>query len=324
MSPSLSLSRIATLAVAVPALLATVSFGGSVSTAVTKRQAAAPPVRAAAGEGPVTMLTFNMCGEHCNSDSTGADITDLMGKIDTYQPAVVLLQEACDDQFTALESLSQMDDHWALFGYADATEQRGCDNGHDSFGDAILTHTDSSTRVHVKSLHYVHGKGKNRQTRKVICLRSSDAFPRATEVCTVHAGLDFEIGKAHQAAQIKQAYHFARKQDPTIPLVFGGDFNVAPSSNALDVVYFKGGGGASGAMEEVDACPGKHGRAHHSATCNQHTHDKTPHVKHRTKNDFIFGSRKSFKGLSGTVVPSSYSDHDMLVGHLYECASGVC
>jgi endonuclease/exonuclease/phosphatase family metal-dependent hydrolase len=143
-------------------------------------------------------------------------------------------------------------------------------------------------------------------------------------VCTVHAGLDFEIGKAHQAKQVKQAYRYARKQAPTIPLIFGGDFNVTPSSNALDVVYYKGGGGASGAMEEVDACPGKHGRAHHSASCNQHTHDKTPNVKHRTKNDFIFGSRKSFKGLSGVVVPSAYSDHDMLVGHLYECSSGIC
>jgi endonuclease/exonuclease/phosphatase (EEP) superfamily protein YafD len=309
------MSRIVRL---VTAVLVVLGLSAAIPAAAAQR-----PRAAAASEGQITVLTFNMCGEHCNADSTSDDITDLMAKIDAYHPDAVLLQEVCGNQFAALSSLSQQDDHWALTGGdQDITEPHGCAGG-DSFGDGVLVHGSATTYAE-KKLKYPHGHGKNRQVRKVMCVRSTDAFPRQTTVCTVHAGLDFEIGKKHQAKQVKQAYTFARKQDPSSPLIFGGDFNVVPKANALDPVYATGGGGAHGAMEEVDACPGKHGRKHHTTTCNRFTHDPTRDVKHRTKNDYVFGSHKSFKGESATIVPSDFSDHDLLVGSLFECASGVC
>lgn len=308
------------------ALTVLAGAGCATADAATPRLAQRVGSAAASDAGPVTVLTYNICGEHCNADSTGDDINALMSIINTYQPNAVLLQEVCGDQFNALEARSHEDGNWALYGATDKTEPRGCDAGSDSFGDAVLVHTpfDPGT-VDTLSLNYVHGSGDGKQTRKTLCLLSATSFPRATEVCTVHAGLDFEIGARHQAAQIKQAYDFARGRNATNPLVFGGDFNVTPSSNALDPVYFTGGGGASGAMEEVDACPGRHGRSHHSSACNTYTHDATPAVKHRTKNDYIFGSHKSFKDLFGAVlVETTYSDHNALVGTLYECSAGIC
>jgi endonuclease/exonuclease/phosphatase family metal-dependent hydrolase len=316
MPSELRASRVVGAVLAAVALLVVRSATDS-GAATTGGSAPSP-----ANQGRAVVLTFNMCGEHCDADRTGADIDDLMSKVNTYQPDAVLLQEVCHDQFEALKAMSHQPGEWQLYGRSDTTEPRGC--GGDSFGDAVLTHTSGTVDLHTRSLRYVHGSGANRQTRKVMCLRSPTAFPRTTEFCTVHAGLAYEIGKAHQAAQIKQAYVFARRQDPTAPLILGGDFNVTPSANALDPVYAGGGRGASGVMQEVDACPGPHGRSHHSSTCNQRTHDRTPQVHHRAKNDFTFGSRKSFKALSGTVVASPYSDHDMLVGDLYECAFGVC
>lgn len=279
-----------------------------------------------AGAGQVTVMTFNMCGEHCNNDSTGADITSLLEQVNAHDPQAVLLQEVCGKEFTALVDASAESGNWRLVGAHDVTEKHGCTGG-DTFGDAVLVHNDVTpfeTKLKVKALKYPHGKGKNRQVRKTLCLRTTGVFPRTTEICTVHAGLDFEIGAKHQAAQVKQAYNFARHQDPSDPLIFGGDFNVAPKDNAMDPIYAEGGGGASGAMEEVDACPGKHGRAHRTKTCNRTTHEATPNVKHREKNDYIFGSHKSFKDESATIVKSSYSDHDLLVGSLYLCASGNC
>jgi len=274
------------------------------------------------GVGDVTVMTFNMCGEHCNTDSTTDDIADLMSKINAVQPNAVLLQEACQQQATALMTESTQEGNWSLAGFQRISEPQGCTGG-DGFGDVVLVHG-TFIAVGGKDLKYPHGHGAHRQVRQVTCGKTLDAFPRTVEVCTVHAGLDFEIGKRHQAKQIKQAYNFARRQDPTDPLIFGGDFNVVPSANALDVVYAKGGGGARGAMEEVDACPGKHGRKHHKKTCNRKTHDPTRDVKHRTKNDYIFLSHKSFKSETADIVKSKYSDHDILVGHAFLCASGTC
>jgi endonuclease/exonuclease/phosphatase family metal-dependent hydrolase len=285
--------------------------------------ASVPAAAAEDGSGPVIVMTFNMCGEHCNADSTGSDIRSLIHKINAYQPNVVFLEEVCGAQFSEIEGSSQLAENWSLEGFMGASELGGCDGGNDEFGDAVLVHGEIVEYARL-ALKYPYGKGAHRQTREVVCGRVDDGLPRLAEVCTLHAGLDFEIGKKHQARQIKQAYQFARSQNPSDPLIFGGDFNVVPSANALDVVYAKGGDGAKGAMEEVDACPGKHGRKHHKKSCNRKTHDPTRAVKHRTKNDYIFLSHKSFNAESAEIVKSKYSDHDMLIGHAFLCSSGTC
>jgi endonuclease/exonuclease/phosphatase family metal-dependent hydrolase len=279
------------------------------------------PVSAAPTPGQATVLTFNMCGEHCNADNTGAPISALMQVIDTNQPAAVFLQEVCRKQYKALKKLSAEPGNWRLYGFTDVTEPKGCDGGKDSFGDAILTHTPiNAGSVDAHALKYPF-KG---QTRKVLCL-STDAFLRTTEVCTTHIGLPFQIGTAHQAKQIHEAYARARSDGHDVPLVLGGDFNNVPTANALDAVYHSGGGGAKGAMQEVNACPASlGGRSHHSSTCNEYTQEAVFMHPYVYKHDYIFVSRKSFKGLSAEVLPSTYSDHAALLGIMTECASGTC
>jgi endonuclease/exonuclease/phosphatase family metal-dependent hydrolase len=278
--------------------------------------AVAPAVGASAstGSGRAVVLTFNMCGEQCNMDSTGAPITALMQTIKAEHPAVVFLQETCRHQYASLKTLSEEPGNWRLYGYTDVTNPKGCDNGADSFGDAVLTHTPFKVAtVHSHALKYPY----QGETRKVLCL-ATDAMPRLTEVCTTHIGLPYEITFPHQATQIHEAYSHARADAHGRPLVLGGDFNAVPTANALDAIYFTGGGGAHGTMQEVDACPNSEGgRAHHSATCNEHT-------QHANKHDYIFVSHNAFKALSGKALTSSYSDHVPLLGTMTECAKGNC
>jgi endonuclease/exonuclease/phosphatase family metal-dependent hydrolase len=324
MSSVCRLSRIprrARVAVAVFALATTLGAGNLTGAARAETPGSAP----AAGSGAVTVLTFNMCGEDCNADSTTDDITHLLAKVDNNHPAAVMLQEVCHDQFDALLSQSQESGHWALYGVVDTTGKRGCDGGSDRLGDAVLTHTPPRAgSVHIKRLKYAHGHGRRHQVRRTLCLRSVDAFPRTVEVCTVHIGLAFQIGAHHQATQIKESYGFARGQAPKIPLVYGGDFNVTPTSDALDRVYFTGGGGAHGAMEEADQCSGKHARAGRTKNCNSFTHDPTKHVRHRAKHDYVFVSRKSFRQISAAPRKSTYSDHAALVASMFLCSAGTC
>ena len=255
-----------------------------------------------------------MCGEQCNSDSTAAPIAALMRTIDKQQPDVVFLQEACREQYSALKALSAQPANWRLYGYTDVTNPHGCANGTDTFGDAILTHTPfDPTTVHSHALKYPF----QGETRKLLCL-ATDSMPRLTEVCTTHIGLPYEIGMKHQTDQIHEAYRRARADSQHRPLVLGGDFNAVPTSNALDAIYFTGGGGAHGTLQEVDACPNSvGGRAHHSSSCNEHT-------QHAHKHDYIFASHNAFKDLSGNALSSSYSDHVPLVGTMTECATADC
>jgi endonuclease/exonuclease/phosphatase family metal-dependent hydrolase len=291
--------------VAIAAVLVGGAFSAGTATGV---------VPGGAVSGRAVVMTFNMCGEQCNKDNTAAPITSLMTTIDTEQPAVVFLQEVCRHQYNALKTLSAVTGNWRLYGYTDVTNPHGCDGGKDTFGDAILTHTPfSGSTVHSYALKYPF----EGETRKVMCL-SASSMPRLTEVCTVHAGLPYEITFPHQTTQIHEAYQHARADAHGGPLVLGGDFNAVPTANALDALYFTGGGGAHGTLLEVNACPlSEGGRAHHSATCNEHTQGTHKH-------DYIFVSHTAFKDLKGKPLTTSFSDHVPLVGTMTECAVGGC
>jgi endonuclease/exonuclease/phosphatase family metal-dependent hydrolase len=294
--------RLVAVVALVGGLLASAGLGSS--TAAPGRPEAPAAVQTA-GAQPVVMLTFNMCGESCNKADTGVSITTLMQTIDAKHPAVVFLQEVCRNQYDALKALSLQPGHWALHGWTDVTIPTGC-GGSDSFGDAILTHgavTAGSVDTH--SLGYAYGG----QSRKVICMRTH-SLSRPTEVCSTHIGHAVEIGHKHQTDQIHNAYADARKDGKGVPLVLAGDFNVSPTSNALDAVYSRGGGGAHGTMREVDACPGSKGRAHHTSTCNAYTHYGT------VKNDFMFVSDRYFSALSGQALTIKYSDHLAVLGRM--------
>lgn len=272
-------------------------------------------------------MTVNFHGRStAPGDSAGgnANVPALVSQITSFRPGALMLQEVCKSQVDAIvQALSPAWPMQRTFTVLEASDPAGCPNGDHAFGGAILVPASATVSQQTAwSIETGNAVGMDpgvlpdpepSEKQRVTCLKVTGALAYPTAVCNTH----IKPGATFETRQIQNAVGYVNTYGNGMPVVFAGDFNVAPTGAALDLVY-KTGGGASGRFEEIDECGGANPRRTDLATCNYPTHD--PNVKL----DYIFLKQAYFKGYSSLVQTVAGSDHKLLRGQATICSTATC
>jgi endonuclease/exonuclease/phosphatase family metal-dependent hydrolase len=284
----------------------------------------AAPADAASG-GPYRMFQFNLCGvaSQCPAlgKPSGPHLDAVATQISGHKPHIATLNEICVGQYIELKRQLTAKG-WTMDGRFQTTKREskclpesGCGTScadRNRYGIAVLTRGTLSAFV-PRCLSEADGSCAvtTTETRWAMCVTTTLYTP--TRACTTH------IGTSDQANQIARLTAWLNSYHASIPVLVGGDFNVSPSSDALDRVYTSGGGGMFGRFQEADACSTRTGQ---SDTCNEGTFDKP--VLADPKLDYVFASADAFHALSADAGGSDHSDHDPLRVELHQCSPRAC
>jgi endonuclease/exonuclease/phosphatase family metal-dependent hydrolase len=284
-------------------------------------------------EVPARFFHFNMCGakrdssdctSHGNSGEGTAVPAIVSSILDTRpdaprpgRPDIVTLNEVCETQFTAiLTGLSAAG--YAMNGrFATAKAAEGnCENT-SNYGNAVLTRQPITNDGDDQIAFPLPLPEETGEVRTLLCV-DTPLRGRAIKACSVH--LSPGDGKqGPQAAAVADVVNdFV---DAGIPVLIGGDLNVEPDHDALDVLYDHHGG--TGRFREVDETDweqfgdfANHCRElyEHSCRTGEATFDNL--LLPDPKIDYIFLT-EDFAALEADATTSPHSDHDPLRGSAF-------
>ena len=231
-----------------------------------------------------TYLQFNMGGDKWNRGGRRLAVADAVARsVNQRNPFIVTLNEVCKNQY---DRLYQKVPHYGKFSHAGTSENPvRCANGQ-LYGNAILIR---SSNYSVIGSFPLPGGG---EPRRLFCIKHKPTGAQPIVACVTHITniREYRREQIARVAQITRGYW-----DENGVLV-GGDFNVTPSDNRLDVMYRND----KGIFNEVDADD------------NEPTLDRP--VGRDKKVDYIFLSDFDWDRLDGDATHSGYSDHDPLWG----------
>ncbi|WBQ05679.1 endonuclease/exonuclease/phosphatase family protein [Kribbella sp. CA-293567] len=253
------------------AALAAVAVSGTLS--------AAP---AAAAPYTFTNLSFNMCGNKC-SDGRLAVADEVVDSVLARNARTATLQEICAGQANRIRNRLAASNYGVIF----VPTQRVCDDGSD-FGIAL---------VHRGEVQWWRGwdlpNPENHEARRMLCAK---VLPQGFIACTTH--IDFH-GDGTRGAQVNKVADILAGYAAAGHAAFvGGDFNLEPTSDQLDVMYRPAyGGGANGTHTEASGCCARAG---------------APTGDGGKKLDYVFMKASAFTPNGTDVVSTPNSDHKKL------------
>ncbi|MFI5735437.1 endonuclease/exonuclease/phosphatase family protein [Kribbella sp. NPDC051587] len=231
-------------------------------------------------------LSFNLCGNKCN-DGRLVVADEVVDSIINRNPRTATLQEVCAGQANRIRNQLADRDYQVVH----VPTAHKCDDGTD-YGIALVTR---GTRDWYKvwTLPNPH----DNEPRKMVCAMLS---PQKFIACSTH--IDFH-GDGTRGAQVDEvASILADYAAAGHPAFVGGDFNLTPTDDALDVMYRPAyGGGATGTHTEANGCCTRGGPA---------TGDGG------NKIDYVFMKASAFTANSSDVVSTPNSDHKKLWANL--------
>ncbi|MGH9002670.1 MAG: endonuclease/exonuclease/phosphatase family protein [Acidimicrobiia bacterium] len=265
-------------------LPAALLMAAAATTALGSRTA---PARAA--EPVVRFLTYNICGGICNDGTVerpGPD-NDLVEHVASLlageRPHLAVLNEICGAQHARLvQVLEARGVPMRSAFHAQRTDGRcPAHEGVHSFGDAVLSSGPvDRTEVHLST------RPSGRERRSLLCLRTTH-HGRPLLACGLHL---VARDSGWHARQLDETVRFVRERSPELPVVLAGDFNARPSELGR-----LSDGAEGGFHTDID-----------------HADDEPTHAGEKI--DYVFLPDGHFRGLSGEVRPTRWSDHDMLLG----------
>jgi endonuclease/exonuclease/phosphatase family metal-dependent hydrolase len=229
----------------------------------------------------LTHLTFNICGGKCNN-GTLAIADEAADRILNRTPLSAGLQEVCEPQANRIRS--RLSSHGYTVWFV-RTRGNACTAGGVDFGNVLIFRGDANWRQTV-DLPNPH----NNEPRKLACAK---LLVRDVLTCVTH--IDYH-GDGTRTVQINAVASYLReKAEAGHAAYVGGDFNVEPTDDQLDVMYAPAfGGGATGQHTEGNGCCTRGGEA----TTNG-----------GRKIDFVFANRARFSVNSDDAINSDRSDH---------------
>ncbi|GAA0591415.1 endonuclease/exonuclease/phosphatase family protein [Kribbella sandramycini] len=227
-------------------------------------------------------LSFNLCGNKCN-DGRLAVADEVVDSIINRNARTATLQEVCAGQANRIRNQLASRDYQVVH----VPTAHKCDDGSD-YGIALVTR---GTRDWHKVWSLPNPNGH--EPRKMVCAMLS---PQRFIACSTH--IDFH-GDGTRGAQVdKVADILAGYAAAGHPAFVGGDFNLTPTEDALDVMYRPAyGGGATGAHTEANGCCSRSGPA---------TGDGGAKI------DYVFMKAPAFTPNASSVVSTPNSDHKKL------------
>jgi endonuclease/exonuclease/phosphatase family metal-dependent hydrolase len=274
---------------------------------------------------PVRILQFNMCGAKRDSDDCaskggtgdGTAVPAIVSSIlDTRddaprpgRPDVVTLNETCENQYNAILERLRAAGYEMDGRFATAKPNEANCEGNANFGNAVLTRQ-AITNGPGDEIAFPLPNPDGAEVRTLLCV---DSLLRGQPIkaCSVH--LSNQEGKQAEQAEVV-ARIVNGFLDGGLPVIIGGDFNVEPEQDALDVLYNHSGG--TGRFREVDETdwgnfePRCRETFEHACRSGEGTLDS---VLLDPKIDFIFVS-EHFAALEADATTSPVSDHDPLRG----------
>ncbi|HEX2053524.1 MAG TPA: endonuclease/exonuclease/phosphatase family protein [Actinomycetota bacterium] len=242
-----------------------------------------PPAADIAG---LRFFEFNMCGSVCNKGDVGGVVDAIRDSVLSFQPDIVLLNEAC---------LAQVDRLWEVLngrGYSTtacfgaSTGRSDCPGveGERWFGNAVLSR---GVGIGAPEMLALPNRPNLAEQRSIISmaaeLRGVPALVSATHLTPRSKDETYNRLQITELARIQNE----RAEGGNI-VVFGGDFNATPDQ--VREIY-----APTGRFAEVDSA------------------DNEPTFK-TYKIDYIFLGVPRFANLTGDATSSSWSDHRPLRG----------
>ena len=230
---------------------------------------------------------FNMCGSvrggECNGGETNPVAGAITASILDFKPHAVSLNEACRSQVRAVARRLRRAGRRMRFRWVQTEFSNNCPG--DKFGNAVLT----TNRITGSSAWRLRGD-PGEEVRKLLCVRTRVAGRRRTRVCSTH--IETSSDRGDQRAQIREVTNrVSRYSRNGVPVVLMGDFNVTPGDRLLNRLYRR--------FKETDQFQ--------PCSCHEATIGSS-------KLDYIFFSRRHWKGIRGDATFSDHSDHDPLRG----------
>lgn len=230
---------------------------------------------------------FNMCGSVSGGECNGGDTNPVAGAITAsvleFKPHAVSLNEACRSQVRAVARRLRRAGRPMRFRWVQTNFDNNCPG--DRFGNAVLT-VNPITASRAWTLEHDAGE----EARKLLCVRTRIAA-RASRVCSTHVTTGSD--RADQRPQLREVTRrVSRYARNGVPVVLMGDLNVEPGDGLLNRLYRR--------FKEADQ-----GRP--PCRCGESTNGDR-------KIDYIFFSRRHWKGIGGDATFSDHSDHDPLRG----------
>lgn len=263
----------------------------------------AGPAQAA---GPMTVLTFNMCGNKCGTGTGVATALESSIRARSPQPSVVLLQEVCRNQFNHLTN-----DLTAYRGVFVATVAGACAAGVD-YGIAILVRTTSYTNLGSWPLPKTSG-----EARRVMCIQSS-AFGGTQPLVACNSHLT--IVTADRPGQVNALASRAAVYNASNRVLIGGDFNAKPGAAELNALYNNAYVPAGhGSFAEADLSyrgnrfDSNNGQNEQTSCGGQKPGcGVNPLPLVTAKIDYVFLANGDWSGYSADATQSTKSDHKLL------------
>lgn len=244
--------------------------------------AAADPEPAAAGKTKAYMQ-LNIAGNSMHKGGL-APAKEVVSLVKAEQPYVVTLNEVCATQFDYIKKNLSGSGYRAWHGHTGVS----CKNG-SAFGNVVLIRIASSVVG-----NWALPNPVEKEHRRLLCVKATNY---AMVACSTH----ISWGAGDQVAQIRAvADRLATFRAKGYRVIIGGDFNVTPTSAALDPMYDTCYPSGAGVLFETAGtrCAARSGEATVGAT---------------RKIDYIFFSEE-YQGLKGEAVPTGVSDHKVLWG----------
>jgi endonuclease/exonuclease/phosphatase family metal-dependent hydrolase len=233
------------------------------------------------------LFQFNMCGSvqggECNGGETNPVAGAITASILDFKPHAVSLNEACRSQVRAVARRLRRAGRRMRFRWVQTDFSNNCPG--DRFGNAVLT-VNPITASSAWALEHDAGE----EARKLLCVGTRVAG-RRSRVCSTH--ITTASDRADQRPQIREVTNrVSRYARNGVPVVLMGDLNVEPGDGLLDRLYRR--------FKEADQ-----GRP--PCRCGESTSGTR-------KVDYVFFSRRHWKGIRGDATFSDHSDHDPLRG----------
>lgn len=257
------------------------------------------------------LLQFETClsdGDCRVEGRIGTAVAGVASRIRQFKPAIVTVQEICQNQFNAVRA--QINARWHMYGVFAPEGERSSGHCTDHRkGVAILSRRPLSA-PHTLCLYNCATSITRADHKVVLC--ATTLLARYTKVCAVH------LQPYGPASQVSALTHLVNSYSHHMPVIMAGDFNLGPANNLLDQIYATGGGGAHGVFQEASACTPRSTR---TLTCNEITRAVG---SSRLKLDYVFLTHQDFSAMTSYTGTSSFSDHRPLYTRFHACPTRTC
>ncbi|MGM7678662.1 endonuclease/exonuclease/phosphatase family protein [Microbacterium sp. A94] len=286
----------------------------------------------------IRILHFNFAGNGLNLGSTDLPVTDLVQKIMALQPDIITLNEVCIKQVTAIADALRTHTEYAALNRQSVKTNYSVPNcatsdpayGDDDYAMSILSRWPMSfpTTVGDGGFYHSYTTIQPNRFRRVLCMNVT--LPSTAGVitpCTTHleehhltlGGTNINASQNSELADVLTSLAGAHR------VLLAGDLNVLPDDDRLDELYGADAGGA-GLFTETDQFDARWSTGLPSSRHGDITFapllmgDEVPGVDHTgtRKLDYVFAESSDFTvaANSASVIPSSYSDHMIVVSEV--------